>query len=78
MTDTAEGAAHEAGRETERHLSEAARAAKEAIDRVFGKAKETGRRTAETVEHTVEAHPFYAMVVAFLAGLLIGALISRR
>jgi ElaB/YqjD/DUF883 family membrane-anchored ribosome-binding protein len=75
---TARGAGEEMARETERHLGEAARAAKEAIDKVFGSAKIAGRRTAETVEHTVEAHPFYSMLAAFLAGLLIGALISRR
>ena len=82
MTNTADTAAKRAvdnaEREAERHLGDAAHAAKEAIDWAFGKARTTGRRTAETVEHTVESHPFYSMVVAFLAGLLIGALVSRR
>jgi ElaB/YqjD/DUF883 family membrane-anchored ribosome-binding protein len=78
LGDTARGAGEDAARETERHLNEAAKAAKEAIDRVFGSARDVGRRTAETVGHTVEAHPFYSVLGAFLAGLLIGALISRR
>ena len=76
--DTARSAGQDAVHETERHMSEAARAAKAAIDEVFGKARVAGRRTAETVEQTVEAHPFYSMLGAFLAGLLIGALVSRR
>lgn len=76
--DTAKRTIDDAERATEKHLGDAARAAKEAIDWAFGKARSTGRRTAETVGETVESHPFYSLVVAFLAGLLIGALIGRR
>lgn len=76
--DTMRSAAEDAATETEHHINEAARAAKEAIDRVLGTARTAGRKTAETVGQTVEAHPFYSILAAFLAGLLIGALISRR
>ena len=70
----AEGAAHDA----ERRFAEASEAARERIERVLGQARETGRQTVETLEETVEAHPFLSLLATFLAGILVGHLLSRR
>jgi ElaB/YqjD/DUF883 family membrane-anchored ribosome-binding protein len=70
----AEGAMHEA----ERRYGETTEAARERIDRVLGQARTTGRQTVESLEETVEAHPFLSLLATFLTGILVGHLLSRR
>ena len=62
MSDTTRRAAESAVNEAERRYGETTAAARERIDRVLGQAREKGRHTVETVEETVDAHPFLSLV----------------
>jgi ElaB/YqjD/DUF883 family membrane-anchored ribosome-binding protein len=78
MAETIKRAAESAASEAERRYGETAEAARERIDRILGQARATGRHTVETLEETVEAHPFLSVLATFLAGILVGHLLSRR
>jgi ElaB/YqjD/DUF883 family membrane-anchored ribosome-binding protein len=65
-------------RDAEQRLGRASDAARERIDRVLGQARQTGRHTVETVEDTVDAHPFLSLATTFLVGILVGHLLGRR
>ena len=78
MADTAKHAGEEAAGQAGRLYGEASEAARERISRVLDQAQATGRKTVETLEETVESHPFLSLLATFLAGILVGHLLSRR
>lgn len=70
-------------------LSAAAKAARERAahigEAVYGEAREAATkvrhqasRASETVAHQIEERPFMSVMIGFLIGLLIGALLARQ
>ncbi len=78
MVDAAKHMAEEEAGQAGRLYGEASEAARERVARLLGRARATGRRTVETLGETVETHPYLALLATFLAGIVVGHLLSRR
>lgn len=48
------------------------------LDRLYQRAKDGGAASLESIEQTVERHPFTSLAAAFGIGLLLGKLLDRR
>ena len=44
----------------------------------FGSARDKGMETVDSVEQTIQERPFISLLIAFLAGLILGKLFDRR
>ena len=46
-------------------------------DAALHRAKDTGDKAVEDVEHRIEERPFLSIIIMFLAGILVGKMLDR-